>query len=551
MEKTVAFIIHKSTDENLAICQEWLNQLVKIPNVNYKHIVWSGEENSITATDIYNQLRHRGELFQPMYDKAQVLPQNTWQNSIKADFVILLNDIDYITDRAFVIKSMKIFDEDASIGLIGLYGTREIPYSGVVEDSLELYGRKDIINENGVLDSKVYSCGINDFVEVEAVSGSPLIFRGDEIPLRSGVHQRILGEIASWATRLQRKRVVVPGDNSEPWCVQWGSDTVLNEDERKRLKTDKDLYFFLQSLDHPLLTIGIPTYNRGIYLEKCLAHIYSQIGDWPFVEVFVSDNDSSDNTAEIVKRYSNKPSLRYYKQPVNIVAKNFDYLYDNANGDFVVDCGDDDYYSEGTILCILESIMLNPKASVIGLSWWGDKKEIAIGKGLDDFLITSTMTFTSISSVVLKKKIYDSIEDKSKYDYTHLNQIYQQLEMVRMEPFFNYIHGKNFAYYSGEALYKKSMLSLDEQLGYGKVFFDEQYEIIESFLEKGLSAEALKKEKIINMNKALSWFRTIKREGNRISWRIDDNIIDIVKRHFGQESYSSCIVKEIEKIVSG
>lgn len=548
MDRTVVFLIHKSSEDNLAICQEWLNQQIRIPRVKYKYVNWAEDEKCVAASDVYNQLRHRGPLFQPMYTKEAVSDADTWQNFFKADVVILLNDTDFLTDRAFVAKSIRILDTDNSIGLIGFCGAKKTPDSGIVMDAQVLYGRRDYIDDTGRLVSRVYSRGAEDCIEVEAIAGSPIVFRGDEIPLRSGVHQRIIGEIASWATRLQNKRVVVPGDNSEPWCVQGIPESVLNEDERKRLKTDKDLYFFLQSLDHPLLTIGIPTYNRGIYLEKCLAHIYSQIGDWPFVEVFVSDNDSSDNTAEIVKRYSNKPSLRYYKQPVNIVAKNFDYLYDNANGDFVVDCGDDDYYTEGTLISILEAIMDNPQAAVIGLSWWGDKREIVYGKGLDDFLTTSTMTFTSISSFALNKKIYDNLENKTKFDYTHLNQIYQQMEMIRKVPYFSYIHGKNFAYYSGEAIKGKKDWKPENQTGYGKVFFEEQYEIIESFLGKGLSEAALKKEKLINMNKALGWFRVIKSAGSCIQWKIDEDICRILKKYYGNESYYMAILNEIMRL---
>ena len=57
-------------------------------------------------------------------------------------------------------------------------------------------------------------------------------------------------------------------------------------------------------LDKPLLTIAIPTYNRASYLDLCLSRIFNQLSKKePLVEVLISNNNSSDNTEEIVNRY--------------------------------------------------------------------------------------------------------------------------------------------------------------------------------------------------------------------------------------------------------
>ena len=48
-----------------------------------------------------------------------------------------------------------------------------------------------------------------------------------------------------------------------------------------------------------ILTIAIPTYNRAIFLERSLKSIISQA--CPNIEIIVSDNASTDNTAKIVE----------------------------------------------------------------------------------------------------------------------------------------------------------------------------------------------------------------------------------------------------------
>lgn len=58
----------------------------------------------------------------------------------------------------------------------------------------------------------------------------------------------------------------------------------------------------------PLLTIAIPTYNRAAYLELCLKRISEELDSLSadqrkLVKVSVSNNASTDNTAEVIAQY--------------------------------------------------------------------------------------------------------------------------------------------------------------------------------------------------------------------------------------------------------
>ena len=65
------------------------------------------------------------------------------------------------------------------------------------------------------------------------------------------------------------------------------------------------------------VSILIPTYNQGLYISECLESALSQ---GPRVEeIIVSDDASTDNTAEICRRFAKRDSkVRYVRQDRNI-----------------------------------------------------------------------------------------------------------------------------------------------------------------------------------------------------------------------------------------
>jgi len=95
-----------------------------------------------------------------------------------------------------------------------------------------------------------------------------------------------------------------------------------------------------------LLSIAIPTYNRGAFLNEELECILPQLIQYrDDVEIVISDNCSTDNTQQVVKSISDKYAfpIDYKRLDKNIYFEdNFDAVVNRTNGKYIQMMGDDD-----------------------------------------------------------------------------------------------------------------------------------------------------------------------------------------------------------------
>jgi glycosyltransferase involved in cell wall biosynthesis len=99
-----------------------------------------------------------------------------------------------------------------------------------------------------------------------------------------------------------------------------------------------------------MLSLCIPTYNRARKLDRLLGQLSRIIATSRFrerVEVIISNNASTDETEETVKKHMEHLSrlcrARYYAQRENIGSeRNFKFLYEQAEGAYVWLVADDD-----------------------------------------------------------------------------------------------------------------------------------------------------------------------------------------------------------------
>lgn len=97
------------------------------------------------------------------------------------------------------------------------------------------------------------------------------------------------------------------------------------------------------NVNQPLVSIGIPTYNRAELLKRSIESALIQ--DYENIEVIVSDNDSTDDTRAICQFYRDQDvRLKYIRQRRNVgPSANFDAVLKEASGQYFMWLGDDDW----------------------------------------------------------------------------------------------------------------------------------------------------------------------------------------------------------------
>lgn len=97
------------------------------------------------------------------------------------------------------------------------------------------------------------------------------------------------------------------------------------------------------------LSIIVPVYNTSRYLKRCLDSILVGIDEK--TEIIAIDDNSTDNSYEILKEYETKYSNKFilYKNENNGIAYTRNFGIDKANGKYILFVDSDDYISKDLI----------------------------------------------------------------------------------------------------------------------------------------------------------------------------------------------------------
>ncbi len=116
--------------------------------------------------------------------------------------------------------------------------------------------------------------------------------------------------------------------------------------------------------EYPLVSIGVPTYNRGIGIRKTLESIWQQ--GYPTLEIIISDNCSTDNTKEVIEVLcKGHNETKYYRQETNIgMIPNFAFLLRKASGKYFMWASDDDALEPGILFKYVDFLEANPEYSI-------------------------------------------------------------------------------------------------------------------------------------------------------------------------------------------
>lgn len=122
----------------------------------------------------------------------------------------------------------------------------------------------------------------------------------------------------------------------------------------------------MSTLHTPLITIGIPTYNRPEGLANTLQRATQQT--YKNLEILISDNASIDEQAvrAVVDAYKADPRVRYIRQPVNIGSTgNFPFLAREAKGEYFLWMSDDDDVELGYVQALVDKLSQNPTVAIV------------------------------------------------------------------------------------------------------------------------------------------------------------------------------------------
>ncbi|MBS3947289.1 MAG: glycosyltransferase [Firmicutes bacterium] len=169
------------------------------------------------------------------------------------------------------------------------------------------------------------------------------------------------------------------------------------------------------------LSIAIPTYNGVQAIRETLDSIVSQLEEG--VEIVVSDNASTDGTAEIIREYQAMyPLIRYFCNDENVGAdRNFDLAVRRAKGEYVWLFSDDDKIAAGGIRKVMSVLQAHSDLAVVFINYAVyssdlrkclkervlEKKNDLYCENADRFLAVVKIAPVFVSSNVIRRALWE------------------------------------------------------------------------------------------------------------------------------------------------
>jgi glycosyltransferase involved in cell wall biosynthesis len=109
------------------------------------------------------------------------------------------------------------------------------------------------------------------------------------------------------------------------------------------------------------VTIGLPVRNGGEFFAEALDSLLGQT--YADFELLISDNASTDGTADLCRRYAKQdPRIRYIRQPANIgLIGNTNFVMRNGTAEFFKLAAHDDLYGRDLLKRCIEALDAHPE----------------------------------------------------------------------------------------------------------------------------------------------------------------------------------------------
>jgi glycosyltransferase involved in cell wall biosynthesis len=185
----------------------------------------------------------------------------------------------------------------------------------------------------------------------------------------------------------------------------------------------------------PILTIGIPAYNRTAELERLINQLIKE--DLSKFVLLISDDASPDDPSHIIEKYKSKiPNLIYIRNKNNLgFSNNVCQIFNHTKTSFIWFICDDDSIIPGSVTKVVEKLIKHdPTVAVFNHTWtnpYGIKKIAGVNIDIIHTKINSEedysafMRTTFLSTLVLKK--ITSSDKIRKTDYK--NNVFVQISL--------------------------------------------------------------------------------------------------------------------------
>lgn len=217
-----------------------------------------------------------------------------------------------------------------------------------------------------------------------------------------------------------------------------------------------------------LISVIVNCFNGETYLENCINSILHQT--YSNYEIIFLDNNSSDNSLDIIKKFSN-PKIKIYK--TNSYLKLYDarnLAVEKSNGEFITFLDTDDWWTKDKLKKQIEFFAKNKKIDFIYSNYYifysnKNKNKIKIAHNFLPYtnIVQENLKNYKIGipTTMLKRDIFNHYRFDSKYeiigDFDFFIRVIQNYKTgVIKEPLAYYrLHDKNFSK-------KKSQLYIKE-----------------------------------------------------------------------------------------